>query len=63
MKLLKIQYYLINGRGLISKAVQLWDPSDKISFNNRGAPCDSSFDFGAEIFLIFWIWTIIFPDI
>lgn len=43
--------------GLVSKAVQVDFPSCIVSFSIRGACAESSLAFGADTFLIFWIWT------
>lgn len=49
--------------GDTSRAGQFWLPSVNIILNIRGATLDSSFDFGAEMFLIFKICTTVFSEI
>lgn len=49
----EILFLLRKFKGKNSKAWTNDSPSVKLNFNKRGAACDSSFDFGADTFLIF----------
>lgn len=51
----EILFTLRKVKGNNSKAWTKDSPSVKLNFNKRGAACESSLDFGADIFLIFCI--------